>query len=95
MHRSALYLLLALLGTGCAASKATGPAAPPAAQAASPASGSPPTADGGSAKAATGAHTAGGQHAAALPFIEDDYNAALALAKTNKVPIFVEAWAPW
>ena len=30
-----------------------------------------------------------------LPFIEDDYGKALALAKQKKVPIFVEAWAPW
>lgn len=30
-----------------------------------------------------------------LPFIEDDYVAALALAKKGKVPLFVDAWAPW
>jgi hypothetical protein len=30
-----------------------------------------------------------------LPFIEDDYEKALALAKKEKLPIFVEAWAPW
>ncbi|MHB0970638.1 MAG: hypothetical protein ACYC7A_19235 [Thermoanaerobaculia bacterium] len=30
-----------------------------------------------------------------LPFIHDDYAQALARAKTKKVPIFVEAWAPW
>jgi hypothetical protein len=30
-----------------------------------------------------------------LPFIEDDYEKALSLAKQKKVPIFVEAWAPW
>lgn len=30
-----------------------------------------------------------------LPFIDDDYGKALALAKQKKVPIFVEAWAPW
>jgi len=30
-----------------------------------------------------------------LPFIEDDYPRALALAKSRHVPIFVEAWAPW
>jgi len=33
--------------------------------------------------------------AMALPFIEDDYTKALARARTNHVPIFVEAWAPW
>jgi hypothetical protein len=31
----------------------------------------------------------------ALPFIEDDYAAAVARAKAKKAPIFVEAWAPW
>lgn len=33
--------------------------------------------------------------AAALPFIEDDYQKAVARAKAKNVPIFVEAWAPW
>lgn len=32
---------------------------------------------------------------AALPFIEDDYAKAVARAKAQNVPIFVEAWAPW
>jgi hypothetical protein len=31
----------------------------------------------------------------ALPFIEDDYPRALAQARTRKVPIFIEASAPW
>jgi hypothetical protein len=30
-----------------------------------------------------------------VPFIEDDYAKAVAQAKVKKVPIFVEAWAPW
>jgi hypothetical protein len=30
-----------------------------------------------------------------LPFIEDDYARALAQAHARKLPIFVEAWAPW
>ncbi len=30
-----------------------------------------------------------------LPFIEDDYPKALALAKAAGKPIFFEAWAPW
>lgn len=30
-----------------------------------------------------------------LPFIEDDYAAALLRARATKVPLFVEAWAPW
>ncbi len=30
-----------------------------------------------------------------LPFIEDDYTKAVAEAKTKRVPIFVDAWAPW
>lgn len=31
----------------------------------------------------------------ALPFVEDNYPQALAAAKSRKVPLFVEAWAPW
>lgn len=30
-----------------------------------------------------------------LPFIEDDYATALAMAKKSNVPLFVDAWAPW
>ena len=30
-----------------------------------------------------------------LPWIEDDWTRAVALAKQRKVPIFVESWAPW
>jgi thioredoxin-like negative regulator of GroEL len=30
-----------------------------------------------------------------LPFIHDDYARALAGAKTQKKPLFVDAWAPW
>ncbi len=33
--------------------------------------------------------------APALPFIEDDYPKALALAKERNVPLFADAWAPW
>jgi len=31
----------------------------------------------------------------AVPFIHDDYPRALADAKAKKLPLFVEAWAPW
>ncbi|HZZ85334.1 MAG TPA: hypothetical protein VFE30_12405 [Anaeromyxobacteraceae bacterium] len=31
----------------------------------------------------------------ALPFVEDDYPKALALARARKLPLFVDAWAPW
>jgi hypothetical protein len=31
----------------------------------------------------------------ALPFIADDYARAVREATRNKVPIFVDAWAPW
>ena len=31
----------------------------------------------------------------ALPFVEDDYPKALEQAKSKRLPIFVEAWAPW
>jgi hypothetical protein len=30
-----------------------------------------------------------------LPFIRDGYTRALAQARARKVPLFVEAWAPW
>ena len=30
-----------------------------------------------------------------LPFIADDYPKALALRARRKIPIFLEAWAPW
>ncbi len=30
-----------------------------------------------------------------LPFIRDDYTKALAQARARKVPLFIEAWAPW
>jgi hypothetical protein len=38
---------------------------------------------------------AGAEAGRALPFIEDDYPKAQALARSKKLPIFVEAWAPW
>jgi hypothetical protein len=31
----------------------------------------------------------------ALPFLQDDYPKALALARARKLPLFIEAWAPW
>ena len=30
-----------------------------------------------------------------LPFIADDYARAVAEARARKVPLFIEAWAPW
>ena len=30
-----------------------------------------------------------------LPFVENDYARALKQARAKKLPIFVEAWAPW
>jgi hypothetical protein len=30
-----------------------------------------------------------------LPFIQDDYARALAEARARKLPLFIEAWAPW
>lgn len=32
---------------------------------------------------------------AGLPFVQDRYPEALALARQRKVPLFVEVWAPW
>jgi len=34
-------------------------------------------------------------HGEVLPFIEDDYARALTEARARKVPLFIEAWAPW
>jgi hypothetical protein len=31
----------------------------------------------------------------ALPFVADDYAKALGEARAQKLPLFVEAWAPW
>jgi hypothetical protein len=31
----------------------------------------------------------------ALPFVTDDYGKALAEARSQKLPLFIEAWAPW
>jgi len=31
----------------------------------------------------------------ALPFIADDYAKALGEARAQKLPLFIEAWAPW
>jgi hypothetical protein len=30
-----------------------------------------------------------------LPFIEDDYPAALTQARERKLPLFIDSWAPW
>ena len=31
----------------------------------------------------------------AMPFIADDYPKALAEARAQRLPLFIEAWAPW
>jgi hypothetical protein len=31
----------------------------------------------------------------ALPFVSDDYAKALGEARAQKLPLFIEAWAPW
>jgi hypothetical protein len=31
----------------------------------------------------------------ALPFIENDYPRAVSVARSKKLPIFADAWAPW
>jgi hypothetical protein len=30
-----------------------------------------------------------------LPFVHDDWDRALGLAKARSLPMFVESWAPW
>lgn len=32
---------------------------------------------------------------AILPFIHDDYAAALRKAREARLPLFIESWAPW
>jgi hypothetical protein len=49
----------------------------------------------GLAIAASAAADAAPRPRPAVPFIEDDYAGALAQARAKKLPIFVEAWAPW
>jgi hypothetical protein len=36
-----------------------------------------------------------GRSSPGLPFINDDFQKALAQAKQRNVPLFVEVWAPW
>jgi hypothetical protein len=31
----------------------------------------------------------------ALPFVVDDYAKAFSEARAQKLPLFIEAWAPW
>jgi tetratricopeptide (TPR) repeat protein len=38
---------------------------------------------------------AGGRPAPVLPWMANDYQDAIALARARHVPLFVEAWAPW
>jgi hypothetical protein len=45
--------------------------------------------------ASSPAVAAPGAETSVLPFVEDDYPAALAQARERGVPVFVEAWAPW
>ena len=34
-------------------------------------------------------------NAASLPFLQDNYEKALADARQRNLPLFVEVWAPW
>ena len=45
--------------------------------------------------AASCAGSPGPKHTQVLPFVEDDYARALTDARAKKLPIFVDAWAPW
>ncbi len=47
------------------------------------------------APAATAPATSHGREVAGLPFVPDDYPAALADARARSVPLVVDAWAPW
>ncbi|HXK12812.1 MAG TPA: hypothetical protein VMT70_24475 [Vicinamibacteria bacterium] len=45
--------------------------------------------------AAAGGVAAAADIERALPFVSDDYGKALAEARAQKLPLFIEAWAPW
>ncbi|MEY4374714.1 MAG: hypothetical protein RL760_881 [Candidatus Eisenbacteria bacterium] len=47
------------------------------------------------ARSAAKAHSTASAWHPAVPFIEDDFGRALALAKSRKLPVFIEGWAPW
>ena len=47
------------------------------------------------ATAAASAKSAPAKWKPVVPFIEDDFGRALALAKERKLPVFIEGWAPW
>jgi hypothetical protein len=47
------------------------------------------------AKPTTGGPTKTAKWSPVVPFIEDDFGRALALAKERKLPVFIEGWAPW
>jgi hypothetical protein len=78
-HSLIAAVSLALAGVSAHAAGVSAPAAGPAASVA------PQTAG---ARAPAAGHEV-------LPFIADDYPRALAEAKSRKLPIFVESWAPW
>ena len=43
----------------------------------------------------TASEAAAAAAALALPFVENDFSAALTRAKEAQLPLFVEVWAPW
>ena len=49
----------------------------------------------GAAGAASALSDAAGAPRPVLPFVEDDYAGAMQKAQAKKLPVFVEAWAPW
>src|SRR6266545_1957429 len=68
---------------GSRSARAPGPAAHDA-QAASPAAGGKPAEP-----------ARGGARRVAIPWISDDYAAAVARARSEKKPLFIDMWAPW
>ena len=84
-----LAALAAALGPGCQKSSEEGRADPPAAAPTAPAAEAPPP---GAAAKTTQAPATRQVH---IPWISDDYAAALERAKAEKKPIFIDMWAPW
>ncbi len=85
-----LAALAAALGTGCPRSseegRADAPANAPAAEAQAAAPAAPAAAKTTEAPAGRQVH---------IPWISDDYDAALKRARSEKKPIFIDMWAPW
>jgi hypothetical protein len=79
-HRFLLLVLVAWLASGSTAGAATSRSA---------------KAEPRKAAAISKSSKASPAHHRVLPFISDDYDQALRVARAKKLPLFIESWAPW